>query len=187
MERWFAVSDSRGATCHEGGLDAAELVAFKRARGQVADFPGGISRHRDDILEMPYDLLIPAAQPDVFTRENAHRVRARVILQGTDIPATAEAERIFHERSVLCVPDVIANAGGTICAAVEYAKGSRPQAFAAIEEKIRGNTAELVDRVMRDGCPPRKAATDMALARIRVADACRRHFLSRPEGKKAHT
>ncbi|MFF5211091.1 Glu/Leu/Phe/Val dehydrogenase [Streptosporangium sp. NPDC000396] len=171
-----AVSDSRGATCHEGGLDVAELIAFKRARGHVADFPGGSPRLRDGILEMPCDLLVPAAQPDVFTRDNAPRVRARVVLQGANIPATAEAERIFHERAVLSVPDVIGNAGGVICAAVEYAGGGPTQAFAAIEEKIHRNTAELVDRVMREGCLPRKAATDMALARIRAADAYRRRF-----------
>ncbi|WP_431920857.1 Glu/Leu/Phe/Val family dehydrogenase [Nonomuraea jabiensis] len=172
----IAVSDSTGATCDASGLDVDELIAFKHAGAHVADFPGGSARQRDEILEMPCELLVPAAQPDVFTKDNARQVHAQVILQGANIPATAEAEKIFHERGLLCVPDVIANAGGVICATVEYAGGSAAQALATIEEKIRGNTAELIERVTHDGCLPRKAATDMAMARIRAADAYRRRF-----------
>ncbi|WP_030925831.1 Glu/Leu/Phe/Val family dehydrogenase [Streptosporangium amethystogenes] len=172
----IAVSDSRGAISELSGLDVEELIAFKHAGGHVADFPGGSARQRDEILTMPCELLIPAAQPDVFTKDNARHVRAQVILQGANIPATPEAEQIFHERGVLCVPDVIANVGGVICATVEYAGGSPAQALATIEEKIRSNTTELMDRVTHDGCLPRKAAIDMAMARIRAAEAYRRRF-----------
>lgn len=172
----IAVSDSRGATCELSGLDVPELVAFKHAGGHVADFPGGSARQRDEILTMPCELLVPAAQPDVFTKDNARHIHAQVILQGANIPATPEAEQIFHERGVLCVPDVIANAGGVICAAVEYTGGSPAQALTTIDEKIRSNTTELMDRVTHGGGLPRKVATDMAMARIHAAYAYRRRF-----------
>ncbi|GIH96329.1 Glu/Leu/Phe/Val dehydrogenase [Planobispora siamensis] len=171
-----AVSDSRGAVRRDDGLDVAELAAFKRARGLVAEFPGGDAAARDEIVTLPCEVLVPAAQPDVLTGDNAGRVRAEVILQGANIPATAEAEEIFHRLGILSVPDVIANAGGVICAAVEYAGGGRERAFAAIEEKIGANTAELADRIARTGDLPRRAATEMALSRIRAAQAYRRRF-----------
>ena len=74
------------------------------------------------------------------------------------------------------VPDFIANAGGVICGAVEYAGGTASGAFAAIEEKIRGNTREVLGRVHRDGVTPRFAAHEMAAARVREAMRYRRSF-----------
>ncbi|WP_222871556.1 Glu/Leu/Phe/Val family dehydrogenase [Nonomuraea sp. PA05] len=174
--RIIAVSDVAGATCREDGLDVEALLAAKREHRSVAAFPGGTPCDRDEILWKECELLVPAAGPDVFTAGNAARVRAKVILQGANIPATAEAERIFHRQGVLSVPDVIANAGGVICAAVEQQGGNHAQAFAAIEEKICANTAELVDRLDAGTSLPREAATAMAMGRLRAAAGYRRHF-----------
>ncbi|GAA4039113.1 Glu/Leu/Phe/Val family dehydrogenase [Nonomuraea soli] len=174
--RVIGVSDSRGAVFNEQGLDVPKLVAFKRQGDQVAAFPGGVPRTAHTVGELDCDILVPAAQADVFDRRNAARVNARVILQGANLPATADAERIFHGRGVLSIPDIIANAGGVICAAVEHAGGSRTQAFAAIAEKIGDNVAELLDRTSRENCLPRQAAQTMALARIRAASGYRRSF-----------
>ncbi|AQZ70486.1 glutamate dehydrogenase [[Actinomadura] parvosata subsp. kistnae] len=174
--RIIAVSDVQGAVYREEGLDVEDLLAAKKAGRPVAGFPGGAAVERDEILWLECELLVPAAGPDVFTGENAGRVRAKTILQGANIPATAAAERIFHERHVLTVPDIVANAGGVICAAVEYQGGTRAQAFAAIEEKIGANTAELIDRLAASDALPRQAATEMAMTRIRTATAYRRRF-----------
>ena len=75
--------------------------------------------------------------------DNVDRLRTRLVLQGANIPVTAEAEARLHERGVLAVPDFIANAGGVICAAVEYRGGTQAAALEAIAEKIRSNTAEV--------------------------------------------
>ncbi|TMS00279.1 hypothetical protein [Nonomuraea basaltis] len=174
--RVIAVSDIAGATYREEGLDVEALLDAKKAGRPVGAFSGGESVDRDAILWLGCELLVPAAGPDVFTVENASRVRAKVMLQGANIPATAAAEQIFHERGVLCVPDIIANAGGVICASVELQGGGRAQAFAAIEEKIRANTAELVDRLAVGGVLPRSAADAMATGRLRAAGAYRRQF-----------
>ncbi|MFG1949251.1 Glu/Leu/Phe/Val dehydrogenase [Nonomuraea sp. NPDC048826] len=174
--RIIAVSDIAGATYHPDGLDVEGLLAAKRAGRPVAAFAGGTARERDEILWQECELLVPAAGPDVFTAGNAARVRAKVILQGANIPATAEAEEIFHRRGVLCVPDVIANAGGVICASVEQRGGSRAHAFTAIEEKIRANTCELLDRAGSDDASPRRAAMAMAMSRLRAAAGFRRRF-----------
>ena len=96
------------------------------------------------------------------------------MLSGANIPVTAEAERILHERGVLVVPDFIANAGGVICAAVEYQRGTRRQAFDAIEEKIRRNTAVVLEEAAASGESPRDAAIAMATRRVRRAMRLRR-------------
>lgn len=108
------------------------------------------------------------------TEANADRVRARLILQGANIPATGAAERRLHERGTLVVSDFIANAGGVISASVEHRGGSKPQAFATIEVKTRRNVSEVLMRARMHGTDTRDAATTMALARVRAVQAIRR-------------
>jgi glutamate dehydrogenase/leucine dehydrogenase len=80
----------------------------------------------------------------------------------------------MHAHGVCSVPDFIANAGGVICASVEYHGGTQSQAFAVIEEKIRANTAETLERAARAGRLPREAAVEMARSRIVEATRYRR-------------
>jgi len=172
----IAVSDIQGATWNPAGLDVAALGEYKRSVGSVSHFPGGTAIPRDDILTFDCDLLIPAAQPDVVTADNAAKISARVIIEGANIPLTAQAEAQLAKRGVLCVPDVVANAGGVICAAAEYRGAGRVEAFAEIEEKIRDTTAELLDRTRRGSLTPRAAAVLMARERLAAAMALRRKF-----------
>jgi glutamate dehydrogenase/leucine dehydrogenase len=173
--RVVAVSDTSAAVYDADGLDAAALVAFKRDH-RLVDYPDAKILDRDALLTVDCDLLIPAAQPDVIHQGNADQVRARVVVPGANIAVTAEAEAKLHARGVLSVPDFIANAGGVICAAVEYRGGGRTQAFAEIADRIRANTAELLARATADGRPLRAAAEAMARARIDGAKRYRRAF-----------
>jgi glutamate dehydrogenase/leucine dehydrogenase len=111
-----------------------------------------------------------------LTEDNADAVRASVVLPGANIAVTAGAEAKLHTRGVLCVPDFIANAGGVICAAVEWRGGTRSQAFAEIAERVRANTVELLRRTAVGGGLPRTAAEEMARARIDFARRLRRTF-----------
>ncbi len=172
----IAVSNIRGATSNPDGLDVAALVAYKQAEGTVAGFPGGVPVPRDDILGFDCDVLIPAAQPDVVTMDNVGQISARVILEGADIPVTPKAEADLHERGILCIPDVVANAGGVICAAAEYRGAGRGEAFTEVEEKVREATAELLDLIRHGMLTPRAAAERMAEARLATALAVRRRF-----------
>ena len=164
-----AVSDSRGGVCREAGLDLDKLEQWKSGGDTVASFPGGEPVDHDTLISFPCDAWVPAARPDVFTAANAPRVQAAVILEGANIPATPEAETVFHDRGILVVPDVVANAGGVICAAVEHRGGTRTEAFAVIEEKIRANTATVLTRARQTGVAPRVAA--VAFAGDRIAEA----------------
>jgi glutamate dehydrogenase (NAD(P)+) len=171
-----AVSDINGATWNPDGLDIAALAAWKQAGSPISDFPGGICVPRDDILGYPCDILVPAAQPDVVTTENVGTVSARVVLEGANIPITRAAETELHQRGVLCIPDVVANSGGVICAAAEHRSASRAEAFAEIEEKVCAATAELLDRTKRSQLGPRQAVEQMARERLIKAYGLRRKF-----------
>ena len=88
--------------------------------------------------------------------------------------ATAEAEAALHARGILVLPDCIANAGGVICAAVEYHGGTEAAAFAAIAEKIGRNTRAGLERAALTGSMPRTAATELATPRVKQAASYRR-------------
>jgi glutamate dehydrogenase (NAD(P)+) len=101
-------------------------------------------------------------------------LNTKLILQGANIPITREAEEILHRRGVLSVPDFIANAGGVICASVEYHGGTQAAAFAVIREKIAANTVEVLQRAKAEQVTPRVAAERLARDRVRRAMSFRR-------------
>jgi glutamate dehydrogenase/leucine dehydrogenase len=169
-----AASDSAGAVADPAGLDVAALAAWKAEGGTVGAFGGGESMPRDDLLGVDCDLLIPAARPDVLDAGNAELVRAAVVLEGANIPATAEAELLLHKRGVLVVPDIIANAGGVICASVEHQGGTQAQALALAQEKVAANTSQVLEDARELGILPREAAEDLARARVAEATSYRR-------------
>jgi glutamate dehydrogenase/leucine dehydrogenase len=166
-----AAADRGGAVVNPRGLDVSELVACKAAGRSVVQCAGGAPLALEELVAVDCDVWIPAARPDVLHRDNATQLKARLVLQGANIPATPEAEAMLHARGVVSVPDFIANAGGVICAAVEYHGGTQAQAFAVIGEKIRDNTRAVLERARADRLLPRAAAVD--LARARVAEAQR--------------
>jgi glutamate dehydrogenase (NAD(P)+) len=172
--RLVAASDSRGTIADPDGLDIDALIAHKKSGHPVAELGQGEAMDRDAVIAVDCDIWIPAARPDVIRADNADRLRARLVIQGANIPVTEEAEARLHARGVVSVPDFIANAGGVICAAVEFHQGSQSAAFETIEEKVRANTSEVLEDAARGGIPPRQAAVRMADARVRRAMATRR-------------
>ena len=172
--RLVAAADSRGGVVAESGLDVDALLAHKATGASVAGFAGGKAITGNALLDVACDIFVPAARPDVIRADNVQRVSAKLILSGANIAVTCEAERALHDRGVLVVPDFIANAGGVICASVEYHGGTQTQAFAAIEEKIRVNTTTVLADAADKGEPPRVAAQSMAERRVRRAMSLRR-------------
>jgi glutamate dehydrogenase/leucine dehydrogenase len=170
-----AASDSRGAIFNADGLSVESLIAHKRSARPMREFSQGKSISGDDLIGLDCDIWIPAARPDVLNETNVNRLKAHLVLQGANIPATSEAEQWMHENGILNVPDFIANAGGVICASVEYHGGTQSQATAAIEDRIRSNTSEVLDRAQAAKCMPRQAAVQMARSRVEEAMRYRRY------------
>ncbi len=170
----IAASDSRGAVHSAAGIDVTRLIALKDGGKSVVDYDGGHRLERDALLDIECDIWIPAARPDVVREDNVGRLKARLILEAANIPFTAGAEQALHERGVLVIPDFIANAGGVICAAMEYRGATQAAAFVAIEEKIRANTSAVLDAVRAKRVSPRRAALDLATAHVKRAMSYRR-------------
>jgi glutamate dehydrogenase/leucine dehydrogenase len=164
--RLVAASDSRGCCFNPAGIDVAALIEFKQAGNPVADYAAAETLQRDALLDIECDIWIPAARPDVLTADNVDRLKARVVAEGANIPATEEAERLLAERNVLVLPDFVCNAGGVICGAMELKNATESEAMQVIEEKIRDNMREVLATAHQEGKLPRQAATDMARARV---------------------
>lgn len=169
-----AASDTAGTLADPSGLDVAALVRLKAEGRKLHDHARGRKLPPDAIIDVACDIWIPAARPDVIRGENVARLRTRLVAQGANIPFTQDAETYLHERGVLVLPDFIANAGGVICAAVEYHGGGEAAALTTIVEKITANTRAVLDEVRRTRTAPRAAAVALAERRVRAAMATRR-------------
>jgi glutamate dehydrogenase (NAD(P)+) len=169
-----AASDSRGTIINDDELDVAALAALKAEGRPLKDYPHGRLATLDAIIDVPCDIWIPAARPDVITAIDVGRLKTRLVAEGANIPCTRDAEAALAARGVLVIPDFIANAGGVICAATEYQHGTQAQAFAAIDEKIWANTRAVLEQVKQSNVLPRDAAVALATNRVRDAMRLRR-------------
>lgn len=164
-----AASDSQGTIYDPNGINLDDLAAAKTRSGSVIAYANGAKLSNSEIFGLESDILVPAARPDCINAKNAKEIKAKLILQGANIPATAEADHILYERGVLNVPDFICNAGGVICAAVEYHGGTQRGAFEDIQEKISRNTLEVLSRSRDEKIEPRAAAAALARERVNAA------------------
>jgi glutamate dehydrogenase (NAD(P)+) len=164
--RLVGASDRGGAIASEAGLDIEKLNALKAEGKSVVELDEGQVIGADALIALPCEIWIPAARPDVLRIDNVGALNCKMVVQGANIPATAEAERMMFERGIVSVPDFIANAGGVICAAVEYHGGGEANAFAAIEEKIGRNTRLTLERAQAMRAAPLDAAMGMAVDRL---------------------
>jgi glutamate dehydrogenase/leucine dehydrogenase len=164
-----AACDSHGTIYNPKGIDITRLIRMKDAGKNVTDYPDGEKLDVDSVIDIDCEIWIPAARPDVIRRDNVARLKTKLVPQGANIPFTPEAERILDKAGTLVLPDFIANAGGVICASVEYHGGTQSQALQTIEEKIRANTEEVLANAKKTGTLPRQAAVQLAEARVKKA------------------
>jgi glutamate dehydrogenase/leucine dehydrogenase len=125
-----AVSDSVGGIYSENGLDATALLEHKRTTGSVSSFAGakGVEKvSLDELLTVPCDILIPAALENQLREDNAGDVQARMILELANGPTTPAADRIFLERGIVVIPDILANAGGVSVSYFEWVQNDQQE------------------------------------------------------------
>ena len=173
--RVVGVSDRQGAAYDERGLDIPALLAHKKMTGTVVGFPGSQQLGVLDVLEVPCDILIPAATESQLTAAHASRVQARILAEAANGPTTPEADHIFFERGVRVIPDILANAAGVTVSYFEWVQDI--QSFFWSPEEISQKLHHVMERaydgvaqVARDQqCDMRTAANMVAIRR--VADA----------------
>jgi len=167
--RVIAVSDRKGVIYNEKGLDPAKLLRIKESTGSVVNYTPGKVLEGKDIFELEMDILIPAALSDVITSENVDKVRAKIVIEASNIPMKPDMERVLFRRGILVVPDFVANAGGVISSYAEYRGYNPKQMFRTVETKLRNNVRLVLEVSKQKGLMPRDVALEIAEKRVRKA------------------
>ncbi len=98
-------------------------MAYKQKTGSVVGFPEADNVTNQELLELPCDILIPAALENQITARNADRIRAKIVGEAANSPTTPEADNILYDRGVFVIPDILANAGGVTVSYFEWVQG----------------------------------------------------------------
>ena len=162
-------SDSVGGIYEPEGIQTQELVMLKSKGKSVTDAKEGKRISHGELFELPVDILIPAAMPDVITEQNAPSIKAKLIVEGSNIASSPAAERILRSRGVLLVPDIVANAGGVISSYAELKGYGVQEALNLVEQRVSKSTKNVLERATSANILPRDAA--MVIAKERVLEA----------------
>jgi glutamate dehydrogenase (NAD(P)+) len=172
------LSDVSGGIHAPGGLELGEIDRWLAENGQLKGFPGAEAISNEELLELPCEVLIPAAVQNQLTDKNAPRVQARLIVEGANGPTTLEADGIFMQRGITVVPDILANAGGVTVSYFEWVQGL--QQFFWSEQEVNDRLIRLMQRASKDVWGVSRAKNvDLRTAALmrgieRVAEAKRR-------------
>ena len=177
-----AVSDVKSGIYREAGLDIPKVIEHVAENGFVEGFPGSEVVTNSELLELPCDVLVPAAVENQITGANADRLKCRLLVEAANGPTDLEADAILAERGVQLVPDVLANAGGVTVSYFEWIQSS--QHLAWTEEEVNARLISLmqqayqrVHEVSEDhGIDMRSAAMRLGIARIASAKRTRGIF-----------
>jgi len=150
--RIMAVSDSQGAIRDESGhgLDPPTVMAYKQERGTVVGLPGTGTITNEDLLALDCDVLIPAAVGNQLRRDNAARVRAKLVVEAANGPTTPAADDLLSARGIPVLPDILANAGGVTVSYYEWVQNNQHEQWEleTIKHKLRQKIRQAVDAVV---------------------------------------
>ncbi len=180
--RIVGVSDSSGAIHNPHGLDIARLRRFKSETGAVVGFPTSEPVDPMRLLELPCELLVPAALEGQITAANADRIKARIVAEAANGPTTPEADEILTARKVVVIPDILCNAGGVTVSYFEWVQDLQSFFWDEADintrlNKIMVQAFRSVSRVAEERhVDMRTAAHVLAVSRVADATATRGIF-----------
>jgi glutamate dehydrogenase (NAD(P)+) len=135
-----AIAEHDGAVYNADGINEEDLFQFRNKTGSVINFPGGTMLAKTtDALELECDILIPAALENVINGDNAPRIKAKIIGEAANGPCTPEADEIFIQKGILCVPDMYLNAGGVTVSYFEWLKNLSHVRYGRLEKRFTEN------------------------------------------------
>lgn len=140
--KMLAATDSSGGVFDRKGLSSKDIEQFKKKRGKLNSFSQGIVISNDELIKQDVDVLVLAALGDAITKENAHLVKAKIVLELANGPVNEEAYKQLTDRGVIVVPDILANAGGVSVSYLEWVQNKKKEHWA--EEKVN----KLLDEYM---------------------------------------
>ena len=145
-----AVSDSRGGISNDAGLDPRAVLAHKEETGSVVGYPGATKISNEDVLAYDCDILIPAALECQIRTDNAHDVRARLIVEDANGPLTTAADEILQRRGIVVLPDILANAGGVVVSYFEWVQNLENQQWdlEKVHKRLKAKMYRAVDETV---------------------------------------
>ena len=145
-----AVSDTKGGIFDPHGLDITAVEAHKDETGSVVDLPGTKPLGPKEVLEVPCDLLIPAAMENQITSENAPQIQAKLIAEAANGPITPEADEILCDRGIPVIPDVLSAAGGVVVSYFEWVQNLANEHWEAsrVHEKLKSKMFKATESVV---------------------------------------
>lgn len=173
--RVTAVSDVSGGIYNPKGLDLDDVNAYVAKNRVLKGYPNAEHITNETLLELPCDILIPAALGNVIDEHNAPKIRARIIAEGANGPTTEGADRILTERGIFVIPDILANAGGVTVSYFEWVQGlqqlfwSEKEVNNKLWEIMSGAFQRVLKRSQEHKCSMRTAALITGVERLSKA------------------
>ena len=174
-----AVSAIEGGIMDPAGLDIHEVIQHHRSNGSLLDYKGGKNITNEELLSCDCDILVPAALSDQLHSGNADEVKAKIVLELANAPTTIEADKIFFDKRITVLPDVLANAGGVVVSYFEWSQNLNGSYWT--EEKVVQKLKNIMVSSFNDvssacsetRCRMRKAAYHLAIKRVLDAERLR--------------
>ena len=169
----IAVSDSKSAIYKESGLDLEKVEAHKKNTGALKDFEGAKNITNEELLELNCDVLIPAAFEDQITKDNADKIKAKVILELANGPTTPEADEILYQKNIPVIPDILANSGGVTVSYFEWEQNlkgehwTEKQVFNKLKTILDYSSKKMLSKAREFKTSLRMGAFIVALERIK--------------------
>jgi glutamate dehydrogenase len=185
-----AVSDSRGGVFNADGHDIEALYGGQKKAGHLEQnvcYPRiGVAEAGQkaseclpltnaELLELPVDILVPAALENQITAENAEKIQAKIIIEMANGPITPEADAILAKRGIVVIPDILANAGGVTVSYYEWVQNlqnlywTKEEVNSRLEQKMAKSAGDVFDIAEKENVTNREAAYRIALARVQEA------------------
>ncbi len=143
-----AASDTRGGVYNEQGINPVKLLEHKAKTRSVVGFPGCETISSTDPLTVDCDILVPAALENMITLKNVDNVKAKLVVEAANGPTTPEADRIFDKRGIICLPDILANAGGVTVSYFEWVQNR--MGYYWTEEEVDQRLEKVMKKAFND-------------------------------------
>ena len=137
-----AIGEVYGSIYNPDGIDIDKLIEYRAKNGRINDFPGTELVQHGELLELPCDILVPAALENQIDSDNAPKIKARIIVEGANGPTSPEADDILADRGIMVVPDILANAGGVTVSYFEWVQAL--QAFPWTEQQVNERLKQIM-------------------------------------------
>lgn len=175
----IAASDTQGAIINSEGISADALMKHKKETGSVVGFDGSRSISNEELLETECTILIPAALENQITKNNAGKIKAKIVAEAANGPTTPEADEVLYKNGILVIPDILANGGGVTVSYFEWLQNLRRDYWTEeevnnrLDKNITKSFHDVYDAHKKYNVDMRKAATLLAINRVAEATKIR--------------